>query len=294
MNPFKSPPPSPFIVGAPRSGTTLLRLMLDAHPDLCIPPETDFIPKVAHLSNRNLKNNAYITIINHPEGLPKWPIFNISSELFKTKLDKTYFITKTKVIRHFYNLYSKQLNKPRWGDKTPGYVFSMDIIHRILPEARFIHIIRDGRDVLVSLKQQWFRPSDDIEQLALYWKKHVEAGLQFHHSTQLTIKYERLILDTETILKLICDFIDLEYLPSLLDYHEDAENRIKWNTTHLYPDGTPVALETRLNMQKHSTLPPDPDKIGLWKDQLSIDEIKCFESVAGDTLQKCGYALSGL
>jgi len=84
----------PIIVGAPRPGTTLLRFMLDTHPEMAIPPETGFLA----------------------------------------------------LFPHFYQLYASRFAKPRWGDKTPSYCHHMQNIEEVLPEAHFIHIIRDGRD----------------------------------------------------------------------------------------------------------------------------------------------------
>jgi hypothetical protein len=123
--------PMPVIVSAHRSGTTLLRLMLDAHPGLAIPPETGFLA----LCTKWLKS---------PETSPENFIDTISDFPLDTPTG----------IRTFYRAYSNRFNKSRYGDKTPNYCFHIAAIHQLLPETCFIHLIRDGRDVALSWRHE--------------------------------------------------------------------------------------------------------------------------------------------
>ncbi len=144
-----APPPAPFVVGVPRSGTTLLRLMLDAHSELAIPPETHFIPKLIKLCEKgsgDMRENALELITNHR----RWPDFEISAEDLAERLDRASKLDATAVVRSFYETYAAAQGKTRWGEKTPQYLRMMGRIARTLPEARFVHIVRDGRDVALS------------------------------------------------------------------------------------------------------------------------------------------------
>lgn len=107
------------------------------------------------------------------------------------------------MLRAFYAAYAARHRKPRWGDKTPGYVLDMPLIAEILPEARFIHVIRDGRDVALSLLPLWFGPST-LEEAARWWEERVRAGRRDASSVQyIEVRYERLVLDTRTELRRI-------------------------------------------------------------------------------------------
>ncbi|HKO60953.1 MAG TPA: sulfotransferase, partial [Pyrinomonadaceae bacterium] len=137
--------PVPFIVGVPRSGTTLLRLMCDAHPDLSVPPEMGFMPAVARLhSEARPARSAFLRAVT---GLPSWQDANIDRAEFEAAVSAVEPFHVSEAIRTFYRTYARRFGKSRWGDKTPAYCLHMRDIERILPEARFIHIIRDGRDV---------------------------------------------------------------------------------------------------------------------------------------------------
>jgi hypothetical protein len=116
-------------------------------------------------------------------------------------------------VRAFYELYAQRFGKPRWGDKTPRYSLILASIESLLPEARFIHVIRDGRDVALSLRETWFAPAHDMPTLAQYWKTQVEharkLGARRHY--YLEVRYEALVHQTRETLKQICCFIDLPF-----------------------------------------------------------------------------------
>jgi Sulfotransferase family len=165
----------PFIVGSPRSGTTLLRFMLDAHSDLAIPPETGFVGHIA--GNEKLAGLGPEELLrimtNFPPAAPAWCDFGLAEEtLRRTLLDLNPF-SVAEGIRSFYQLYAARHGKRRVGDKTPSHGQAMIAIERLLSEAAFIHIIRDGRDSSLSLRDKWFAPSRDIAVLAAYWRDNV-------------------------------------------------------------------------------------------------------------------------
>jgi Sulfotransferase family len=151
--------PMPIIVGVPRSGTTLLRMMLDAHSEMAIPPETGFIPGLmdyqthgsrfrralkraiprmsGHSSSENdLREIFFVSLTQSP----LWPQFQIAHEHLKEGLLQINPFTISMGVRTFYRLYAERFVKRRWGDKTPSYSFHLQAVERCLPESRFIHV----------------------------------------------------------------------------------------------------------------------------------------------------------
>ena len=223
--------PMPIIVGAPRSGTTLLRFMLDSHPELAIPPETGFLTLGPTLRGRGdrLRDRFFRAIVNYPEPLTSWPDFEIPEEAFRAALDEINPFTLSEGYRAFYRLYADRFGKPRSGDKTPIYCLSLDAIRLVLTEARFIHIIRDGRDAALSLRQMWFSPGREIETQAAFWRKHVLAGRRagLGRPDYLEVRYEDLILNTRETLERICAHVCLSYDDAMLSYYTRSAARLR-------------------------------------------------------------------
>ena len=142
------PAPMPVIVGAPRSGTTLLRLMLDAHPDLAIPPETGFFSALPAPDGRSECTADWFMdfITTFPPSAPAWADFGVSADTLRECVEALHPLTLADGFRCFYRLYAERHSKPRWGDKTPTHALRIAAIARLLPEARITHVIRDGRD----------------------------------------------------------------------------------------------------------------------------------------------------
>jgi hypothetical protein len=284
----------PIIVGSPRSGTTLLRLMLDAHSELAIPPETGFLTIGSTLSGKGdkLRENFHHAIVNYGEPLPSWADFDISKEDFWSALSDVKPFNISEGYRAFYRLYATRRGKPRWGDKTPIYCKHLDTIRRVLPEARFIHIIRDGRDAALSLRQMWFSPGWDIETQACYWRDCIVAARRagVGHPDYLEIRYEELILNPRATLEQVCAHVDLTYENGMLSYNERAGERLREHKGRSLPDGTPfITQEQRLKQQQRATKPLDPTCVFAWKRTMDAEEKRKFVLVAGDLLEELGY-----
>ena len=285
--------PSPFIVGVGRSGTTLLRLMLDAHPDLAIPPETHFIPEAALADRHTLTpRRAFLkTLTSHP----MWQDHGIEVDLLRQKISTIKPFDLSEALRAFYQLYAERHAKLRWGDKTPLYVRSMKLIQSLLPEARFVHIIRDGRDVALSNRGLWFGP-DSIEEAAEWWVSWIEeARNQSRHlSHYLEIRYEDLVLDTETTLKFISEFVALPWNPAMLDYHQTAEQRMQemHRDLRLQSGAQTIRAESRKAIHSLTSKPPQHDRIGRWQNEMTDTERKCYERIAGGLLRELNYDVS--
>ncbi len=285
--------PMPVILGAPRSGTTLLRFMLDAHSQLAIPPETAFLRLGPELVAKNVTARDFFhTIIGFPETAPAWGDYGIDETAFRNALDRLAPFTVADGFRTFYRLYAARFGKSRWGDKTPLYCKAIDPIRQVLPEARFVHIIRDGRDAALSLRQMWFSPGHDIETQAAYWRDCVTAARTagLGRPDYREVRYESLIEHPAAVLKDVCAFIALDFEDSMLDYHLRTPQRLTEHKTRLRPDGTPlVTRDRRLDQVKLTTAPPDASRVHAWKREMTADEQQRFAAVAGDLLVELGY-----
>jgi hypothetical protein len=286
--------PMPTIVGSPRSGTTLLRLMLDAHRDMAIPPETGFVVPVLRLlgTGARLRRSFFDTVTQYPPEAPAWPDFGLSREALWSELQAIEPFSTSAGLRCFYRMYARRLNKPRWGDKTPRYGLYMQAIEQVLPEAHFIHVIRDGRDVALSLRDLWFSPGKDIQTLAKRWRYDVSTarvqGKRCRH--YLELRYEELVLHPSDVLQGVCAFCELGYDPSMETYFSGAPQRLDEHQARVRPDGTVlVTREQRLATQRLTMSPPDPSRVMGWKRAMNRGEREQFERLAGRLLAELGY-----
>jgi Sulfotransferase family len=289
----KAPPPAPFVVGATRSGTTLLRLMLDAHPGMAIPSETHFIPEL--ISAREKHGAGPEQMLELLTSHRRWGDFTIEPAELAARWASLEVLSGPEAVRAFFALYADKQGNPgaRWGDKTPGYIKSMREIQTYLPEARFIHLIRDGRDVALSvLKQDW--GPQTVEAAAGKWRSRVLRGRaqQPYLGFYIEVKFEDLVLHTERELRRICEFIDLDFDPNMLGYHETAEQRLQEKARALpRAHGEPQSAEKRLMSHAKTFEPPNPDLIGTWRERMSGADQAAYEALAGDLLADLGYEL---
>jgi hypothetical protein len=284
--------PAPFVVGVGRSGTTLLRLMLDAHPDVAIPAETHFLPKLLKLREEGDALRAAMHSVMTAEST--WSDFGLPREQLAAAFARVSPFTLSDGLRAFYGLYAAKFGKPRWGEKTPFYGRRMPSIEAVLPEAHFVHVIRDGRDVALSLRPLWFSPGEQIEAQAHNWLAKVSAiranGKSSRH--YLEVRYEDLVLDTEPVLRRVCDFIALRYDHRMLSYHQGALGRLgEIGHEYRFKD-LPISREARMGLHAKALHPPDPARIGRWRSDLSTAEREIFISIAGGLLADLGYPLS--
>jgi hypothetical protein len=124
-------PPAPFVVGLTRSGTTLLRLMLDAHPELTVPPETHFVPDLIKAAKAD--GATAETMLEALTSNRTWEDFGIDEAKMRAALERVSPGEAGEAVRAFFELYARAQGKPRWGDKTPAYMLSITRIGRALP-----------------------------------------------------------------------------------------------------------------------------------------------------------------
>ncbi|MBL4586795.1 MAG: sulfotransferase [Flavobacteriales bacterium] len=276
-----------IIIGNPRSGTSLLRIMLNSHPNIVIPPECGFI-QWWHEQYKGW--NASFTSAN---------VELYVNDVLGSKKIETYELDKENLIEHINQIRPKSYSelsacipisyassKPikRWGDKNNYYIHHIPLIKDIYPNARFIHITRDGRDVASSYlelsnsfsKGTKYLPNfpSGIEAISTAWTKNIatiESGLS--KTNLITVRYEDIVLDTITVLKQILDFVECkwsEQVCNYIDYNDEPKVTAAW---------------------KEKTFSPiDPSGIGRFGTDLTGDQLDQFMAIAKPTLQRLGYA----
>jgi hypothetical protein len=175
-----------------------------------------------------------------------------------------------------FSAHASRRGKARWGDKTPDYVEDMDVLWKLFPGCRFIHLVRDGRDVAGSLRNlSW--GSRNLVKLAEDWRWKVTLGRKMGEMIPgyyLEVKYEELVYRPAATLTEICDFIGEKYESSMLDFHEDAESEMP---------------ETSLRWHRSSVAAPNPEKVQSWRSSMNREDLVIFERIAGDALDMFGY-----
>ena len=281
--------PAPFIIGVGRSGTTLLRLMLDAHPDLAIPGETHFLASLLDENNGTTKDQFIRTLV----GAPTWPNLAVGEEELRSALAAEQVFSVPNAVRTFFRLYAARFGKERWGDKTPPYRTQMVGLQRLLPEAHFIHIIRDGRDAALSYRGLWFGPGDEVEAQASFWVDTIKAtraqGVQVSH--YIEVKYEDLVGAPETTLRKLCDYLALRYDPQMLDYHRSASFRLAEYKSPYGPPSQrlPTDINKFLSIFERTKFIPTTIRIGRWRTEMTAAERQKYEAIAGSLLHELGY-----
>ena len=146
-----------FIVGCARSGTTLLRRIVDAHPEIAITTEMHWI---SHYLNYFKNQNRLVTpeLVSELTEHKRFANFEIPREEFEGLLGSGEPVPYPTFLNRVFGLYRKVKNKPLVGNKTTAYVRSIPTLHALWPEAKFVHLIRDGRDVCLSILKFGSRP----------------------------------------------------------------------------------------------------------------------------------------
>lgn len=266
-----------FIVGAQRSGTTMLRLMLNQHSALCIPFESVFIPafyrrldEYGDLASRSSIECLLDDIIADPWVQKGGLVPDRAAVLEQQPTDYAGLVDV------IFRTYAHARSKSRWGDKTPGYVEEIDVINELFPECQVIHLIRDGRDVALSLSGlSWGSPN--LIKNARDWRWKTILGRKMGGmigSRYIEVFYEELVRDPKLVLGRICDCLSVDYEDGMLTYPESARGEMPSRS---------------LTWHGSSIAPPNRSKVDAWRSRMSMSDQIVFETVAGDALDLFGY-----
>ena len=279
-----------FILGASRSGTTMLRLMLNAHPSVAVPGEQNYfdalptpVPdwRAPGWSPRRYEAFVDAYLDRKLATLPGLDRAAIRSVILAPDQPRT--------LRAPYQLtldaWAHGQGKPRWGEKTPNNFFYVDLIYEMFPEARFLHIVRDPRAVVYSMNR-FARCGDDTVLNAANWREFIDRGARLLESSvpadqRLTITYEALTADPTGHAKTICAFLGEPFLPAMLDFYKTAD-------TYMHP------VYRTIGGDKTVTRPvTDRSARPKWVEGLTTDQVAIVESVCAEGMRRYGYEPTG-
>ena len=275
------PPTFPFIVGCGRSGSTLLRAMGDAHPALAVPPESHFIVPLAPTGRDSARPFDVPAFLDRLYASEHFDLWGLDRAGVAAALESGPPSSYPDAVRRIFSLWAGAQGKDRYADKTPGYVLHIPTLARLFPEAVFIHLIRDGRDVASSfLELGWV---DRIEDAALHWRLRIRrgrrAGRALPPGRYHELRYEELVADPAPRLRELCAAIELPFSSAMLDPTVRA--------------ATVVGTTRHPSYHRRLAIPPTPG-LRNWRVELSEQDIARFELLAGDTLAELGYERAGV
>lgn len=282
-----------FIVGRPRSGTTLLRTLIDAHPNAICPPEYAILPYLYGRFPRNVKNwsDDYSRLFKETMMAPlafdfwKYEYLGVDEEALTRLLSgikgAVRFDEAYKAVYYCStSLWPKEEIKVI-GDKNPVYALNADRLLTFFPGAKFIHITRDYRDNFVSMRKFEFEAPNVVLQ-AFRWRYLAKKllTLQKRFPDQfLWIRHEDLAANPETVLRSVDAFLGIPYDETVLNFHEKKEELLKRGNSY----------DLILKYHESLTHPVNPDGVGKWKKVLTDDEVRKADYVIGSLAEECGY-----
>lgn len=271
----------PVFVGAsPRSGTTLLRTMLNSHPDLAIPRESRFATKAFGLREffGDLSNEQ------NRERCVKWIMQRRKSGFANLELDPEEAAARMmnapgatigSIIGTPFVMYAEARGAQRWGDKRPAYIRNTGRLFSMFPDAQFVHLVRDPRGSTASmLKVGWYEGS--VPNAAELWVRSIEAAVaakaalrddQFYELT-----YEDLLANPESEIKQLTAWLGLDPsgVSDMLNFHKQNDvpaSKYHWRVSE----------------------PIDPAAATGWTETLDQDALALVEHVAGAHMDRLGY-----
>lgn len=278
-----------FIVGANRSGTTLLRLILNAHPRIAIPDElayfnwnfrrASFTPWQAPSCSRSQYNQFVDRFLNRNEEV----LAPLAIETLRNEILSAASPNLRHPYAHSLRAWAEQFGKARWGEKTPGNLFYVDIIYDMFPEARFIYLMRDPRAGVHSMNRSVLFAHDSVIN-ALNRRKYMQDGLALLRDTvpadqRMLLKYETLVATPEETTRDVCNFLGEDFAPQMLEFHQDAQRFMKGRAVQQF--------------NQAATQPIKKSKIDTWKDHLSKEDVAIIEWICRDAMQQHEYPVSG-
>jgi hypothetical protein len=284
MNPFL------FVVGCQRSGTTILQRVLDAHPQFAIINQSRWIPEyfemaIGLMPNGSVTSELIPRLLEHKQfrkGLQK---VGIRREDLDRLLTESGPLSYPEYVGRVFDLYGKARGKSLVGDKTPKYVRYIRTLHTLWPQARFIHLIRDGRDVCLStvtkrnkaaVPRKSFTTWKDhpIITAAMKWEWNVrlgrEAGQRLGSGLYFELSYESFVARPPEECARVCDFLGIAYDDAMLRFHE---GRTKSNS----------GLDAKKGWR------PITPGLRDWSNQMPSEDVERFEAAVGSLLDELGY-----
>lgn len=271
-----------FIVGAGRSGNTLLRRILQASRDVHIPAETFVLGHAIRLFLRN-RHMPWDHLVRLIMGLfefhREFDKFEISLRPLVNRLMDTPADSRSLalVLDAFYRYHGEQTHQTfvRWGDKTPYNTYSLDLILAVFPDARFVHMLRDGPDSVYSYVNAGLQP--DLVSAARRWKtsvRAVEAFARRHPARCLEVRYEHLVDNPAAVSEHVCEFLDVHYEPRMVEQLEHVDT---------------MGDVTRFKHLRNVANPISTTSVGRGRRELGATEKLKIQTIIGKELERLGY-----
>ena len=271
-----------FIIGSGRSGNTLLRSILSGNSDISIPPESYRFPfaiKKFHIFNNRNWEDIISQVLKEFEDCKEFYTWEIDIKDVQKRLENIADSKRTlsNIFDELFCTYAEK-HSPKskiWGDKTPMNTLYLDWIGPVFPYSKFVHIIRDGRDVASSyLKMGRY---DTILEAVNRWINSIELAQSFGSKIKenyMEIRYEELVTNTESEIQRICDFLNIQYDSAMLDHTKQVGKLGDTDKSH------------------HSNLskPISSESIGKWKSNLSESDQESITKLLHKHLNRLGYA----
>ncbi len=271
-----------FVLGCGRSGTTLLRLMLNSHPRIAIPGETWFFPDLQRDRDqiRGWHESEWRDrLTKRISESAVFPELGVSQAVLRQHLQTVVRDDWPAVVACANAAFAAREEKARWGDKTPGFVRYLRLIKHLFPIAVVLHMIRHGRDVALSFLEQPFGPTGILEG-ADYWRRDVEQGRRdgrlLFGADYHEVRYEELVEDPARVLRDVCGAIGESYSPRMLEYHDSADRYLVQE--HHWHERTKSA-PTRARTER-------------WRREMDAEAEALFELCAGTLLRELNYPLT--
>jgi hypothetical protein len=276
MTPENSPKPF-FVFGSPRSGTSLLSRMLGHHENLVVPPESLLFKMFWSFKS----NYGDLSITSNQLKLLKDMMATRIIGYWSPKPDFERVVSLIKrpgfggVVEALIISYGQDKEIKFWGEKSPGHAFFWPQIRSCFPEAKVVHIVRDGRDTAISFRKARMGPKTYYA-AAKYWVNYLEAmdRVQSNCSPDnfIEVRYEDLLHHPEQTLNDVCTFLGVSYSVRMLRFHEEK---------------SPYRTDARntANLQK----PLMKNNLEKWRASMSKSELREFESVASIYLSRYDY-----
>jgi hypothetical protein len=266
------------VLGVSRSGTTLLRVVLDRSPGIAIPDESFFVPLLARRHRRTIDAERFLDDVARIPTVRAW---GLRVDDVRPRVRSG--MPTGDAIAAIFEAYAERHGKPRWGDKTPMYMRHLPLLEHLFPEAQYVHLVRDGRDAALSFLEMpegtftrtWAHPTTPA-QFACLWRTEVFAartlgrrvgGARYHE-----VRYEDLVVDPTAVVATICSFAEIPFESEMLAYAGAVDVSDK-----------PHQLRLRR--------PPTPG-VRSWREEMPASDVAAFEAGAGDLLAELGYEVT--
>lgn len=273
-----------FILGNPRSGTSLFRLMLNNHPEIVVPPECGFAEWLyEEFGGEGMNENTYREFLLKVFNTRKFETWNLNFDDILYSIKESKPNNYQELVREVYRGYARKSGKKSayFGDKNNYYINNVEKIEEIFPGCKKIFIVRDGRDVACSYLElehkkisSMYSPNltKDVTKIAKEWRKSVEVMTHWTAGGALNIRYEDLVLDPNATLKKVCEFLNVAYSENMLDYYKNNDEPEEFKAW------------------KGKTFEPiEGSSVGRYKRDLSLGQLAAFENISKEMLKKAGY-----